>query len=61
MENTIIKKADGTYWVCGLNAGNVERPLSTYYEVTDCRAVCTHEFIQYSADDIYSKWGLLVE
>lgn len=61
LENTIIKKADGTYWVCGTNAGNVEWPIPRYHEVNDIRLVCSFEFIQYSADDIYEKWGIAVE
>lgn len=61
VENTIIKKSDGTYWVCGIYAGNAERPLPIYHEVTDIRLICTHEFVQYNADDIYTKWGVAVE
>lgn len=61
VENTIIKKSDGTYWVCGIYAGNTEWPISIYHEVTDVRMICTHEFVQYSAEDIYEKWGIAVE
>ncbi len=61
VENTIIKKADGTFWVCGINAGNVEWPIPRYHEVDDTRLICSFEFVQYSADDIYEKWGIVVE
>jgi len=60
-DDVVAVREDGTYWVCGLYAGNVERPLPVYHEVTDERVICTHEFVQYSAEDIYSKWGVAVE
>lgn len=44
LENTIIKKADGSYWICGADVGDVEREIPYYNEVLDYRRICTHVF-----------------
>lgn len=43
-ENTLIKKSDGSYWICGADVGTEERYIPFYYEVTDITIICTHEF-----------------
>lgn len=52
MENTIIKKSDGSYWICGANVGNEEKTIPFYFEVTDYRMFCTHEFYSYELEEI---------
>lgn len=52
MENTIIKKSDGSYWICGANIGNEEKTIPFYFETTDYRMVCTHEFYPYELEEI---------
>lgn len=52
MENTIIKKSDGSYWICGANIGNEEKTIPFYFEVTDYRMICTHEFYPYELEEI---------
>ncbi len=47
LENTIIKKADGTYWICGAGVGSKEKVLPGYYEAVDYTMTCTHEFLPY--------------
>jgi beta-lactamase regulating signal transducer with metallopeptidase domain/alpha-tubulin suppressor-like RCC1 family protein len=51
LENTIIQKADGSFWICGANVGTEEKLLSKYYEVVDYRIICTHEFIPYEIEE----------
>lgn len=51
LENTIIQKDDGTYWICGVNVGTEEKLLPKYYEVMDYRIICTHEFLPYEMKD----------
>lgn len=48
VENTIIKKTDGSYWICGINVGNVEKVLPIYYEIADFSVVCSSEFHEYN-------------
>lgn len=52
MENTIIKKSDGSYWICGANIGNEEKTIPFYFETTDYRMICTHEFYPYELGEI---------
>ncbi len=42
LNNTVIQKADGSYWVCGENVGTEERVV--YGELADYSVICTHEF-----------------
>ncbi|MCI8542330.1 MAG: hypothetical protein HFH95_03280 [Lachnospiraceae bacterium] len=42
MNNTVIQKADGSYWVCGENVGTEEKTV--HGRETDYTVVCTHEF-----------------
>lgn len=44
LQNTIIKKADGSYWICGENVGTEEKTIPYYFEALDFSTVCTHEF-----------------
>lgn len=46
-ENTLIKKSDGSYWICGADVGTEERYISDYYEAADVTKICTHEFLPY--------------
>jgi hypothetical protein len=49
MENTIIRKKDGSYWACGSNIGDKERTPPTYPledEMTDYK-VCSYEFLPF--------------
>lgn len=43
LDNTVIQKADGSYWVCGEYVGQEERMVHTI-EGVDYSVVCTHEF-----------------
>ena len=47
LENTIILKNDGSYWICGANAGDEEKVLPVYYETVDYTMICTSEFLPY--------------
>lgn len=40
--NTVIQKADGSYWVCGENVGTEEKVV--HGREGDFSAICTHEF-----------------
>lgn len=42
LNNTVIQKADGSYWVCGENVGTEERVV--YGELADYSVICIHEF-----------------
>ncbi|MCI8791018.1 MAG: hypothetical protein HFH92_18370 [Lachnospiraceae bacterium] len=42
LNNTVIQKADGSYWVCGENVGTEEKMVHGMEGVYP--AVCTHEF-----------------
>jgi len=46
LENTIIRKQDGTYLRCGVGVGE-EKVLPVYHEVIDYTLMCTHEFVPY--------------
>lgn len=50
LENTIIQKSDGSYWICGAGIGNEEKVLPYYYEVVDYTMTCTHEFFPYDGE-----------
>lgn len=52
MENTIIKKADGSYLICGANVGDREKTIPFYFETTDYQMICTHEFYPYEFGEI---------
>lgn len=52
LENTIIQKRDGSYWICGANVGTEEKILPIYYEVTNYALICTHEFLPYEEGEI---------
>lgn len=45
LENTIIQKRDGSYWICGAGVGTEEKVIPFYYETVDYSMVCTHEFL----------------
>ena len=47
LENTIIQKRDGTYFICGANVGSEEKVLPYYYEVINYPMICTSEFLPY--------------
>lgn len=47
MENTVIRKRDGSYWACGINIGNEEKILPKYWETIDYTLVCSYEFLPY--------------
>lgn len=42
LNNTVIQKADGSYWVCGENVGTEEKVV--HGAEGDYSVVCTHEF-----------------
>lgn len=42
LNNTVIQKADGSYWVCGEHVGTEERVV--YGEGADYSVVCSYEF-----------------
>lgn len=42
LNNTVIQKADGSYWVCGENVGTEEKVV--HGREADFSAICTHEF-----------------
>lgn len=42
LSNTVIQKADGSYWVCGENVGTEERVV--HGREGDFSEICTHEF-----------------
>lgn len=43
LSNTVIRKADGSYWVCGKNVGQEEKMVHSM-EGVDYSVICTHEF-----------------
>lgn len=43
LANTVIRKADGSYWVCGEYVGQEERMVHSILGV-DYSVICTHEF-----------------
>lgn len=47
MENTVIRKQDGSYWACGINVGDEEKILPEYWETTDYTVICSYEFLPY--------------
>jgi hypothetical protein len=47
MENTVIRKKDGSYWACGSNVGDEERTLYLYWEVMDYTLVCSDKFLPF--------------
>lgn len=47
LENTIIKKNDGKYYICGANVGETEKILPVYFETVDFTLVCSSEFLPY--------------
>lgn len=47
LENTIIKKDNGEYYICGANVGEVEKILPVYFEAVDFPIVCSAEFLPY--------------
>ena len=57
LENTIIKKTEGSYWICGADVGDVEREIPFYYEVLDYRRICTHEFHPIEDTDFELKFS----
>ena len=42
LNNTVIQKADGSYWVCGENVGTEEKVV--YGAESNYSVICTHEF-----------------
>ncbi|HKM33816.1 MAG TPA: hypothetical protein VJY54_03635 [Lachnospiraceae bacterium] len=51
LENTIIQKTDGSYWICGANVGEEEKVIPLYYETSNFSMICTHEFLPYDKID----------
>ncbi len=45
LNNTVIKKKDGSYWICGENVGTEEKVI--YGAEADYTVICTHEFQPY--------------
>lgn len=45
LNNTVIQKADGSYWVCGENVGTEEKVL--HGAEGDYPIICTYEFYMY--------------
>ena len=45
LNNTVIKKTDGTYWICGENVGTEEKVV--HGAEADYTVICTHEFQPY--------------
>lgn len=56
LENTVIKKADGSYWICGANVGTKEKLLPNYFEVENASMICTHEFLPIENTAISMSW-----
>lgn len=50
MDNTVIRRRDGSYWICGANVGDEEKILPVYYEATNYPLVCTSEFLPFDYD-----------
>lgn len=48
MENTIIQKDDGSYWICGANVGKTSKVLPIYYEISEHEMVCSYKFVPYN-------------
>lgn len=42
LQNTVIQKADGSYWVCGKNVGTEEKEIQS--REGNYSIICTHEF-----------------
>lgn len=42
LNNTVIQKVDGSYWVCGEHVGTEEKEV--YGELSNYSVICTHEF-----------------
>lgn len=45
VDNTIIKKTDGTFYACGMGVGDKSVVLPQYYEVSELDTVCSSEFL----------------
>lgn len=45
LDNTVIKKVDGSYWICGENVGTEEKVVRG--AECDYTVICTHEFQSY--------------
>ena len=45
LENTMIQKSDGSYWICGKDVGETEKILSDYFEAMEYRVICSSEFL----------------
>ena len=48
MNNTVIQKIDGTYWICGENVGTEEKVV--HGAEADYTVVCSHEFVPYKGE-----------
>lgn len=44
-ENTIIKKTDGSYLICGIDVGSEPKHIEPYYELVEIDLICSDEFI----------------
>lgn len=42
MDNTIVQKSDGSYWICGENVGTTEKVV--HGAEADYTVVCSYEF-----------------
>lgn len=50
MDNTIVQKSDGSYWICGENVGTTEKVV--HGAEADYTVVCSYEFLPYNANAI---------
>lgn len=44
-DNTIIKRADGTCWICGEKVGTAEKVV--HRALADYTVICSYEFYPY--------------
>ena len=57
MENTLIYKNDGKYYICGLGYGE-RRVLPHYYEASDYEVICTSDFVPIAEKDAKAVLGI---
>lgn len=51
-ENTLIKKSDGSYLICGAYVGTTPQYITNYYELAEITMICTHEFLPLKYADV---------
>lgn len=60
LENTIIRKNDGSIWACGTHIGSEKKMLPYYWEETDYYLTCTSDFTPFeSIDAVLDIWARL--